>query len=375
MRIAVFYNLFFGGAKRVVHEQVKGLKKRGNNIDVYTTDETVDFLDLSKVADNFYVYKTFIEKFFIFIGGRLGRDIYSFFFLRLLHKKISQIIDEKKYDIVLVHPDRVTQAPYLLKYLKTPSVYYCEEPLRIVYEYSLRFKDVVPLHKKLYEELTRLMRKKIDRENTRSATHCIASCCHIRERMIESYDVYSDVCYPGIDVKRFKPEKIKKQNQVLFIGNKDVVTDGFDLAKEAMEKIPIYIRPELFILEWKKENLERITEHELVNIYNSSIASLCLSKLETFGLVPLESMACGVPVIATNVSGHRETVVSGKTGFLVEFDPEQIAEKITLFIKNPLLAKKMGKIGRKHVVREWVWDKRVDDLEEKLNKYIKKSKV
>lgn len=369
MRIAVFYNLAFGGAKRVVYEQVKGLSKT-HLVDLYTLSGSIDSFDPIKFAQNRYEYDFVSQSAVLPFFRKLQSDIRVFLFLDTLHKKIAHDIDLRKYDIVLVHPDRFTQAPFILKHLQTMSVYYCQEPLRIVYEYSLRFKKNVSIVKKMYEELTRYIRKRIDRDNVRAATFCLASCLHIRERMIEVYDVYPKISYPGIDPTIFKPIVKKRRKTVIFIGNKDVVTDGYDLAVDALNKIPKSIRPNLLVISWRKNNKKRLTDKQMARIYSGAVAVLCLSKLETFGLVPLESMACGTPVIATNISGHRETVMQEKTGFLVDFDSVEIAKKITYLIHNPSKIEEIGNSGRNHILASWAWSKRNAELEEHISDYI-----
>lgn len=366
MKIAVFYNLFFGGAKRVVFEQVKGLTKMGHLIDIYTIAGEIDAFDFSKITNNLFQYGEGVGEISLPIVGRLISDYKNFFSLKNLHRKIAQDIDRKKYDIVLVHPDRFTQAPFLLRFLKTKSVYYCEEPLRIAYEYALRFRENVTWPQKIYEEATRLIRKHVDRKNTRSASFWLASCYHIRERMIEAYEVYPKISYPGVDPKVFCPLKIKKENQVLFIGSKDSPLDGYDLAEEALRFIPKEERPKLVVISWVKEDNKRPKDSELVKIYNQSIATLCLSRFETFGLVPLESMACGTPVIATKVSGHRETVVEGECGFLVDFEPKEITQKLLFIIKNPDKTLELGRQGRKYIESFWTWEGSVRELEKIL---------
>lgn len=371
MKIALFYNLNFGGAKRVVYEQVKGLAKRGHTVDVYTTDTKIDIFDTTPFANAIFAYPGQLKKRGSKFMSRLQNDAYAFFQLRNVHKKIATDIDSEDYDIVLVHPDKLTQAPFLLRYVKTPSVYYCQEPLRIAYEYSLRFKDNVGVAKRLYEEGTRYIRKQIDRTNVRMSDYHLASCLHIRERMIEVYDVYPDISYPGIDNMVFKKIKTKKTNLVIFVGGKDVATDGFDLASQAIKLIPAKKRPKLLVVSWKKSNEDRLSDKELVSLYNSAVTVLCLSRLETFGLVPLEAMSCGVPIIATNISGHRETVINNKTGFLVEFHPREIAEKIKYLIENPTEATRMGEEGILHVDKFWSWEKLILPLEKTLSAYIR----
>jgi len=368
MKIAIFYNLNFGGAKRVVMEHAKRLRAIGNEIDLYTVNHEKDAFDPSPFCNNVYSYSFEINSKVPFLK-RCINDYKNFFVLKELHKKIAEEIDSRNYDVVLVHPDKLTQAPFLLQFLKTKSIYYCQEPLRIVYEYSMRLKKKVNLLKRVYEEITRLYRKKIDRDNVRSASETVASCYYVRERMIEAYEVYPKVVYCAVDEKIFHPMNVKKKNQIFYVGSPEVFEDGYDLVEKALAILPTEIRPKLHIVSWKNENGERLTEKELVKIYNESIITLCTSRLETFGLVPLESMACGTPVIATKVSGHRETIEDGKTGFLVDFDPQEIAEKITRLINNLDLVTKMSKEGRKSIEKNWIWKKQITDLETLLERF------
>ena len=166
----------------------------------------------------------------------------------------------------------------------------------------------------------------------------------------------------GIDTKVFRPKNIKKQNQIFFVGNKNVWNDGYDLVIKSISKIEAENRPRIKTVEWIKNNSERLTDEELVDLYNQSFATLCLSRLETFGLVPLESMACGTPVIATNISGHRETMLNRKGGFLVEFDADEIATKVIELSKN----QRHSNYARSHTKKNWDWEKRFEEFEKLL---------
>lgn len=368
MKIAVFYNIEFSGAKRVVKEQVKGLIKLGNTVDVYTTDNQNDIFDPKAIANKSYLYNFSKKRLNIPLLGRLKSDFLDTFIrLRLLHKKLAKDIDSRNYDIVLVHTDTYTQAPFLLRYLKTKNVYYCLEPLRNGYEYALRFKNGSALNT-LYESINRYIRIQIDRTNARHAKNILTLSFFARERIIAAYDLYPKVSYLGIDENIFKPVSVKKKNQVFFVADKSYIY-GYDLAKKAMDLIPKKIRPEFKIIEWKKENLERLSDKDLVREYCESFISLSLSRFDTFGLIPLESMACEVPVIALNVAGYRETVRNNETGFLVDFDPKEIAEKIIYLINNPSKAKEMGKLGRLSIEKSWTWSIQIKRLDQLLREY------
>jgi glycosyltransferase involved in cell wall biosynthesis len=74
------------------------------------------------------------------------------------------------------------------------------------------------------------------------------------------------------------------------------------------------------------------------------------SEHESFGLVPLEAMACEVPVIVTNSGGITEVVVHGESGFLCEVgDIETMAVYAVQVLQEPERAREMGRRGRAHV--------------------------
>ena len=77
---------------------------------------------------------------------------------------------------------------------------------------------------------------------------------------------------------------------------------------------------------------------------------------EGLGMVLLEAMANGVPVVATEVGGISDVVVDGETGFLVDQrNPVQLAEKIALLCQNPSLRTSMGLAARERVRRFFSW--------------------
>jgi len=362
MKIAIFYNISFSGAKRVVMEHVRGLRAIGNYVDIYTTDTKSDIFDPGIYANKKFIYDLSSREINFPILRRLKKDYYdTFFSLKFKHKKIAKDIDKNKYDIVLVHTDITTQAPFLLRYIKTKNFYYCLEPLRNAYEYSLRVNNNLKILNKLYENLNRWIRKWIDRVNTLSADNIITLSLFGRERIIAAYGLYPKISYLGVDEKEFIPKKVKKKNYILFVADKHPLY-GYDIAEKVINLLPKNIKSKFKIISWTKENSERISDRELVNIYNESLVTLSLSKFDTFGLVPLESMACGIPVIAFNVAGYRETVINNKTGYLVDFDPSEIAEKITYLFNQPAEADIMGKNGRKWIEERWTWKKQIEQL-------------
>ncbi|TXH56902.1 MAG: hypothetical protein E6Q89_04865, partial [Bacteroidia bacterium] len=119
MKIAVFYNLPFSGAKRTVQEHVKGLSRLGDEIDVYSINPKEDIFSPELYAENVFSY-TYSRKIInLPFFKKISEDLSDFYLLKNLHKKIAKDIDVNNYDFVLVHTDFYTQAPFLLKFLKT----------------------------------------------------------------------------------------------------------------------------------------------------------------------------------------------------------------------------------------------------------------
>lgn len=89
------------------------------------------------------------------------------------------------------------------------------------------------------------------------------------------------------------------------------------------------------------------------------------SEHESFGLVPLEAMACGIPVIGTASGGIAEVVEHGKTGYLCEVgDIEAMANYAVTLLMNPGQAKEMGQKGRERARNLFGMERHVKEYEE-----------
>jgi glycosyltransferase involved in cell wall biosynthesis len=88
------------------------------------------------------------------------------------------------------------------------------------------------------------------------------------------------------------------------------------------------------------------------------------SDWEGFPMTILEAMACGKPVVATDVGGNREAVVEGETGFLLRArDVSGIAEAILKLIRDPKMRKEMGKKARERFLAHFTAEAMVRETE------------
>lgn len=363
MKIAMFHELDFGGAKRVVMEFAKRLKKN-HLVDLYYVNEKKDN-NIEDFFTNIYWYE-FNSK--IWKGNswkvRFYKDTIELIKLYNLHKKVASDIESKKYDYIFVHPSKFTQAPFLLKFLSNKCIYYCQEPLRIVYDPNLSKISHIKFPKNIYEFLNRKIRKLIDLENFKNASMVIVNSNYSREFIEKSYGIKAQVCYLGVDVKFFKPFNINKSIDVLFIGNK---ANEYDLLNESLKFFKN--KPKLYAI-FRKDGELRISDEELVKIYNKSKILVALNKNEPFGLIVLEAMACGTPVVAVEEGGYKDSVINKKTGFLILRDAEELYEKINKIINDDDLRNTIAKTARANVLENWTWDKSVDRFLE-IIKYAK----
>jgi D-inositol-3-phosphate glycosyltransferase len=92
-------------------------------------------------------------------------------------------------------------------------------------------------------------------------------------------------------------------------------------------------------------------------LLRSADVAVCTPWYEPFGIVPLEAMACGIPVVASAVGGMLDTVVNGVTGLHVPpCDPEALAMALRRLLDDPDLRRRMGESGRMRAVRDYGWE-------------------
>jgi len=121
-------------------------------------------------------------------------------------------------------------------------------------------------------------------------------------------------------------------------------------------------------LEKHVEIIDNISDDDLLKLYNSSdlfvLPSIIDSQgnTEGLGVVLIEAMACGLPVIGSNIGGIPDIVHDGETGLLVpQKDISELSKSIIKLIENPDLMEKIANKGYKMVKANFSWEKIAKD--------------
>jgi glycosyltransferase involved in cell wall biosynthesis len=252
----------------------------------------------------------------------------------------------------LGHPDVVlSSSSAAVKNLYPPPgsvhVCYCHTPIRALWqEYGQTLTSEIrslTMRRALTPVLWRL--RMWDQAGSSRVNRFIANSQLTAARIRAYYGREAIVVHPPVDVERFAPSS--GSGSYFLVVAQLVPYKRVDLAVQACTALSVPLRvvgtgPELARLQAMAaptvQFLGRVGSEELSSLYSDSIA-LLFPGIEDFGLVPLEAMACGKPVIAYAGGGALETVIDGLTGLLVRAQAvEPFVDAISRTLRHPWAA-------------------------------------
>jgi len=248
------------------------------------------------------------------------------FYEQLMISKVYQLSEKEKFDIIHIHPYR--RCINFSSFSKIPTVVTIHDPIEGLTKHLLSFTKKIP------------------------QVHLI-SISNAQRKPLPNLN-YAATIYNGIDIEKFKFNP-KPQDYFLAAG-RFVPEKGIDLAILAAKKAKIKLKLAGGPAKgeyWEKkikpflnkaiEYVGMVDYHKIGDFYGKAKGLLYPHRWqEPFGLVFVESMACGTPVIAFERGSAGEIIKNGKTGFLVK-NLNQMVKKI----------KEIENIDRRGC-REWV---------------------
>ena len=224
----------------------------------------------------------------------------------------------------------------------------------------------------------------IERRVGRSVARIIATCSdEVRELARMSVPRQRVTVVPcGVDVAQFTPgpgQRCTGGPQRLRVVGRLVERKGVDDVIRAMPWLPGFelvvaggppaeglpVDPEALRLERTAEEagvqdrvrlLGQVSRAEMPALMRSADVVVAVPWYEPFGIVPLEAMACGRPVVASAVGGLTDTVVDGVTGLLVPpRDPRRLASVLRDLLASPRLRTRLARAGLGRARAHYTW--------------------
>ncbi len=406
LKIAVFHNLPSGGAKRSLHMYINYLTSRGHIVDVFipsTANE--DYLPLRGIASNIVEYevkgsffRNRIYSMFSYVPAIIKKESVSN--VMSVEKKIAEDINSLDYDIVYCEQDQFTMTPVILQYLKKPTVYYCQQPIRkddIIKKVNKHKKRTGFFSRPIIRQLADYYVGNVesndyerDYEFAQYAKHLLANSYFSHESILKQYGKNARVSYIGVDTRIFRPLGLPRDKFVLSVGT-CIPPKGYDFLIRSLANIQKESRPKLVIvgndsdegwvnylkslaskLTVKLDIRTQISDEKLVELYNRAMLVVYAPYLEPFGYVPLEAMACGTPVVGVREGGLRESIVHNRTGLLTPRDERDFAKAIVKLLTNYQLWRECAHNGINYINSYWTLEKAGERLLNNLYRVIEK---
>jgi glycosyltransferase involved in cell wall biosynthesis len=249
--------------------------------------------------------------------------------------------DLRAFDVVVVsHHAFATQAVFATD---APVVAYVHSPARWAWDPALRAQESGgPAGAVLLAGLARLARRKEVAAVAR-LRRVIANSSAVAQRIAKWWNVDAIVVHPPVDLDGFTPDPSVEREDFFLLAGRLVPYKRPDLAIAAAREAGVRLvvvgdgramklcrqlsGPEVTFL-------GRVPQEQLIDLHRRARA-LLMPGIEDFGIVPVEAMATGTPVIALGAGGALDTVVPGATGVLVDpGEDRQVIEGFTTAIKE-----------------------------------------
>ena len=244
-----------------------------------------------------------------------------------------------------------------------------------------------------------------ERDAVNNSQRIIASTLEEKKAIEDYYGASSEnigVVPCGVNIEKFRPyDRMMARSEIgvadekvlLFVGRIDPIK-GIEQLIKSLDYLKEFDNLRLLIIGGDEDSQNEINnlkikaeelgvigkieflgtiKHERLPLYYNA-ADICVvpSYYESFGMVALESLACGTPVVATDVGDLRNIIVQGKTGYVVpDNSPRRIADKIAELLNSRDLDRRLISES----VIDYSWDKIAEKIADELRTVLSKRPI
>ncbi len=299
-------------------------------------------------------------------------------------------LDPRAFDVLMISCDGLGDL-LNLRNTERPSLCLCFTPLRAVYDeaYRARLLDRVGMMRP-FALLAELGYRLIDRICFRRYGGVIAISDTVRQRIVDGGLYPADrieILRPGIDGARIRPSAVFDPyflvpGRIMWTKNIGLAIEAFALAKPDLPAGYRLIvagmvdhKSEPYYLDLKRRadavgGVEFVVgppDTEMQRLYDECRAVVFTAFNEDWGLVPVEGMAAGKPVLAVNAGGPRESIADGETGFLEPDDPAAFARRMVQMARDQALVERLGAAAAERAAL-YTWDAFVAGLDDAVDR-------
>lgn len=245
----------------------------------------------------------------------------------------------RKYKLIISSSHAVAKG--VKKRKSQLHISYCHSPMRYAWDEADYYLQEANLNRGLKGFLAQYVLKylrKWDVKSEKGVDYFIANSKHIAAKIKRIYNRNADVIYPPVDTQKFslvtqKDDYYVTASRLVPYKRIDLIVDAFAkmLDKKLVvigsgpekEKIIAKATPNIDVIGYQ--------DFDSLKSYMEKAKAFVFAAEEDFGIIVVEAMACGTPVIAGNYGGTAESVVDGVTGILF---PEQSVDSIVEAVKR-----------------------------------------
>lgn len=234
-----------------------------------------------------------------------------------------------QYDLVISVTSFVAKG--IVTKPQTKHICYCLTPTRFLWSHVEHYKT--KYFGPIYEYL-----KYWDKMASYRPDEYIAISETVSKRIKKYYNLDSQIIYPPVDTNYFVPAKNPKEDYFLLVGR----LESYKNSKKIIEVFNELCKPLIVVgIGSDETSLKTLAKSNIIFVgqisdqklreYYQNCEVLIFWHEEDFGVVPVEAMACGKPVIGLNIGGVSETVINNKTGILLDDNSASLKSAIMNF--------------------------------------------